>query len=160
MLLRQYLLLQGTSKVSARTKYLWRCDPVPSPYSSVMRDHVGTPITSRDHPEFPGVDETCSTVSKMNREQLSTHALIFLFLFLFSFFLLSPLRVGLVALRVHPTLNLLCVCVCVLLHPPLAAAVKPQAGPMMNVAARECKRRHLKSERAGLNEWKNNDRAF
>ena len=111
MLLRQYLLLQGTSKVSARTKYLWRCDPVPSPYSSVMRDHVGTPITSRDHPEFPGVDETCSTVSKMNREQLSTHALIFLFLF--SFFLLSPLRVGLVALRVHPTLNLLCVCVCV-----------------------------------------------
>lgn len=33
------------------------------------------------------------------------------------------------------------------LHPPLAAAIKLQPGPMMNVAAQECKRRHLKSER-------------
>lgn len=31
-------------------------------------------------------------------------------------------------------------------HPPLAVAVKLQPGPMMNVAASDCKWRHLKSE--------------
>lgn len=53
-----------------------------------------------------------------------------------------------VALRVHPTLFLFFFSpfFCVLLHPPLSAAVKVEASRVMNEPGM-CKRRHLKSER-------------
>lgn len=124
----------GPSKVCGSHKYLWSCDPRPSPYSSVKKKKKkmeDTPRMSRDNLEFLSGKERAS---KTRKEKQRTHIPTY-----FSFFHMMCIWVK--CIWVQPTTNFsFCI-------PPLAAAVKLQAGPMINAAAHECKRRHLKSER-------------